>query len=417
MKDKKFLSAKESDPVKMGWMQGFPPPESRLIQAEDGSFFTFPKLRYSVCHMRQFLTTVNVLRGQEPIVPLQYAIDDEINKVTFRPWDSDKTMTWEESLWENYTDGILILHKGKIVQERYFGCLTETGSHVAMSVTKSFTGIIAAMLVVEGLLKPDELVTQYLPELKNTAFDNATVRQVMDMTTTFQYSEDYADPNAEIWSYARAGNLLPKPQDYKGPSGFYDFLKTLKKENGHRHGEGFVYRTPNADLLGWIIASISGKSVATLLAEKIWSKLGMEMAAYYQVDGKGTPSVGTGFSASLRDMGRFGQVILNGGTRNGKRIIPEAVISEIRAGGSQKDFLMSNHPKLKGWSYKDMWWITHNDHGAFNARGIHGQVIYIDPMAEMVIVRFASHPIATNKANDAISQPAYYAIATYLMNK
>lgn len=98
----------------------------------------------------------------------------------------------------------------------------------------------------------------------------------------------------------------------------------------------------------------------------------MEQSAYYQVDAKGTPSAGGGLSAGLRDLARFGQMMLNGGTWRGERILPQAVISEIRAGASQDDFSQSDHPKLKGWSYKNMWWVTHNDHGAYAARGVHG---------------------------------------------
>lgn len=399
----------------MGWMQGFPPPDARVLSAADGSFFEFPALRWSVVHMRQFLPTTGVSRGLGAPAPFEYALDASIDSVAFTPWGAEESMTWEESLWKNYTDGILILHQGDVVFERYFGELTEAGKHAAMSVTKSFTGTLAAALVAEGTLDPDAPVTEYIPELKDSAFGDASVRQVMNMTTSLQYSEDYADPDAEVWLYAKAGNPFPKPDSYDGPVGYYEYLQTLEKAQGRGHGDAFAYKTPNADLLGWIIARASGKSVATLLSEKIWSKLGMEQSAYYQVDAMGTPSAGGGLSAGLRDMARFGQMILNGGMWQGERVLPEAAIADIREGGSQEKFAKSDHPKLEGWSYKDMWWITHNDHGAFAARGVHGQTIYIDPAAEMVIVRFASHPVAANAASDATSLPAYQAVAEYLI--
>ena len=154
--DRQFLSAVESDPIKMGWMQGFPPPEDKRLKLADGSFFEFPALRYSVAHMRQFMPTVNVSRGIEKTpIPFEYNLDENIDEVnaspvvsrqgtvdslTFVPWDSDESMTWLASLEKNYTDGILILHQGKIVYEKYFAALTEVGQHAAMSVTKSFTG-------------------------------------------------------------------------------------------------------------------------------------------------------------------------------------------------------------------------------------------------------------------------------------
>ena len=412
-----YPSAKETDPNEMGWMQGFPPPDSLLLSAADRSFFTFPKMRYSVCHMRQFLPTTNVERGNEPKSSLDYALDDQINDITFKPRGADTTMTWEQSLWKNYTDGILIMHEGKIMYERYFGCLSEMGKHAAMSVTKSFTGTLASILVAEGKLDPAASVSSIIPELKNSALGDATVRQVMNMTASLQYSEDYANPQAEIWVYAKASNPLPKPKDYEGPDGTFAYLQTLKKDKKRSHGDAFAYKTPNADALGWIVSRVTGKSVAQLLSEKIWSKLGMEQSAYYQVDSKGMPSTGGGLSLGLRDMARFGQLMLDNGRWNGEQVIPEEAVNDIRAGGSPEKFAKSDHPGLKGWSYKNLWWITHNKNGAYAARGVHGQTIYIDPAANMVIVRFASHPVAANAANDATSLPAYQAVADYLMDK
>ncbi len=136
----------------------------------------------------------------------------------------------------------------------------------------------------------------------------------------------------------------------------------------------------------------------------------------------GTPFAGGGFNAGLRDLARFGELIRNKGQWQGQQIIPQEAVEDIEKGGSQAAFAKSDHPKLKGWSYRDMWWscptgMTENEHRAFSARGVHGQAIYIDPKAEMVIVRLASHPVAGNAANDAHSLPAYQAVAEYLMSK
>lgn len=413
---KEFLSAKGSEPGKFGWMQGFPPPADKVLQTWDGSFFAFPAIRWSVVHMRQMLPTINVSRGLNAPTPLPYALDAAaIDALTFLPWGAKKPMTWEESLWENYTDGMLIMHRGKVVYERFFSELTATDVHAVMSLTKSFTGSLAAILVAEGKLDETRLVPFYVLELKNSAYGDATVRQVMDMTTALQYSEDYANPKADIWDFSAAGNPLPKPKDYKGPVGCYQYLETVKKQG--KHGEAFGYKTVNADALGWIIAKATGKSVNELLSEKIWSKLGMEQDAYYQVDALGTPFVGGGFNAGLRDMARFGELIRNKGNWNGQQIFPAAAVADIQKGGSKEAFARSGHPELKGWSYRNMWWMTENKDGAFAARGVHGQTIYIDPVAEMVIVRLASHPVAANSANDTTSLPAYQAVADYLKAK
>jgi CubicO group peptidase (beta-lactamase class C family) len=234
----------------------------------------------------------------------------------------------------------------------------------------------------------------------------------MDMTTGLQFSEDYGDPKAEIWAFSAAGNPLPKPKDYKGARSYYEYLQTIQKQG--EHGEAFGYKTVNTEVLGWIIARVSGLSVADLLSERIWRRLGMEQSAYFSVDGIGTPFAGGGLNAGLRDMARFGEMIRNKGRFMEQQIIPEAVVQDIRKGGSKSAFSKAGYT-LEGWSYRNMWWITHNEHGAFSARGVHGQTIYIDPTAEMVIVRFASHPVAFNAAIDPYSLPAYHALAKFLM--
>lgn len=207
--------------------------------------------------------------------------------------------------------------------------------------------------------------------------------------------------------------LLPKPKGYQGPVGYFEYLQTVKKQG--THGEAFAYKTVNADTLGWIVSKATGKTASDLLSERIWRKLGMEQDAYYQVDGKGNAFTGGGFNAGMRDLARFGELLRNQGNFNGEQLFPAKATQDIQKGGSIAAFEKSDHPGLKGWSYRNMWWITENDNGAYAARGVHGQTIYIDPSAEMVIVRFASHPIAANAANDATSLPAYQAVADYLM--
>ena len=414
LQDKNF-SAKESDPENFKWMQGFPPSPEKRLSAADGSFFRFPALRWSVMHMREFLPTINVSRGRSAPSDLSYDLDPGIDKVEFLPWGTDQKMTWNESLMKNYTDGILILHKGKVVYEKYFGELNEMKVHAVMSLTKSFTGTLASILVTEGLIDEDAVLTEYIPELSGSAFEDATVRQVMDMTTGLAFSEDYADPNAEIWAFSAAGNPLPKPADYQGPAGYYEYLQTVRKEG--EHGKAFGYKTVNSDALGWVISRVSGMKVSDYLSERIWSKLGMELDAYYQIDALGIPFAGGGFNAGLRDLGRFGELIRNHGAFQGEQIVPRKAILDIEGGGDREAFARSPYTKLEGWSYRNMWWMTHNEHGAYAARGVHGQTIYIDPEAEMVLVRLASHPVAGNGANDPYSLPAYHAVAKYLKSK
>ena len=383
--------------------------------ARDGSFFTPEALPNSVLRMREFMPTTNVPRNnEERVTPFRYALNEEaIDRVTFIPWGKNLPMSWRQSLDENHTDGIIILHRGRIVYERYFGQMNSNSVHALMSVTKSFTGTLAATLVAEDKLNPSMRVDYYLPELAGSGFGDATVRQVMDMTTAIHYSEEYTDPNAEVWGFSAAGNaMIEHPTGT--PQGFHDYIPTIRKD-GH-HGERFGYRTINTDVLGWIVERVGGAPIAQQLHDRIWSRMGMEQDAYYQVDATGTAFAGGGLNASLRDMARFGEMMRQGGKWHRKQIVPAEVVEDIRFGSDPAPFAASDYgKKLPGWSYRNMWWVSNNPNGAFMARGVHGQAIYIDPTAEMVIVRVASNPLASNTLNDPISLPAYQAVADYLM--
>ena len=395
----------------LGWMQGFPPPPEKLVTFDNPMSGAFPRNRWTFSHVRETVPTANVWRGSGAAAPLPTAPRD-LDGIAFQSLGGE-TLNFGQMLTRTYTDGVLVLHRGSVVYEKYAGALTPERPHLAMSVTKSFVGTLAAILVAEGRLDPAAPVTQYLPEMKDTAYGDATVRQVMDMTIGVKYSENYADPKAEIWDYARAGGLLAQGPGYAGPKSFYEFLRTLQKEGPH--GEAFAYKTVNAEVLAWILRRVSNLSLAELLSEKIWRRIGAEQDAYFTVDRIGTESGGGGLNTTLRDLARFGETMRNGGRANGQQVIPAAAIADIARGGGKAHFAKSGYALLPGWSYRDMWWVTHNEHQAYMARGIHGQSIYIDPKAEMVIVRYAAHPIAANAGNDPLTLPAFHAVAKALM--
>ncbi|MBM3392274.1 MAG: serine hydrolase [Betaproteobacteria bacterium] len=408
-----FPDAAASDPVKLGLMQGSPPAADKVVRWADGSAYKFPNTRWSFSNFRQMVPTSSVSRGNGAVSELPRVERADIDAVSFVPLGKDQPMSWAQSLAANYTDGIVVLHKGRIVYERYFGVLKPEGQHIAMSVTKSFFGTIGSMLVAEGLLDEKATVAQYVPELKDTAFGDATVRQVLDMVTGLKYTENYADPNSEIWAHVRAGNVLPRPPGYNGPQTFYEFLQTVKKDG--EHGQAFAYKTVNTDALGWVIRRVTGKSIGENLQERIWSKLGAEQDAYFTIDTVGNEFAGGGLNTGLRDLARFGEMMRLDGRFNGQQIVPKTVIDDIRKGGDKSQFAKAGYKTLPGWSYRNMWWVSHNEHGAYSARGIHGQTIYIDPKAEMVIARYASNPVPSNPFNDPVSLPAYHALARHLM--
>ena len=328
-----FPDAVATDPVAAGWMQGFPPAAAKIISFTPASN-GFPRTRWSFSHIRELVPTASVWHGRGPVSALPRA-ERDIGGVPFTDADGTRR-TFSDMLGLTYTDGILVMHKGRVVYEKYFGALDDQTPHIAMSVTKSFVGTLAAMLVADGKLDPAAPVTRYLPEMAGTAYGDATVREVMDMTVGVKYSENYADPKAEVWDYSRAGGMMPREPAYAGPKTFYEFLVTLKKDG--EHDQAFAYKTVNAEVLAWIVKRVSGQPLAKLLSERVWQKMGAENDAYFMVDSIGSESGGGGLNTTLRDLARFGETMRNGGRFNGHQVIPAEVVADIRRGGDPAKF-------------------------------------------------------------------------------
>ena len=155
---------------------------------------------------------------------------------------------------------IAVLHRGRLIYERYFGALKPHKPHIAMSVTKSFTGTLAGILIAEGKIDPQAPVTDYVPELKASAFGDARVHDVMDMTTGLKYTEVYTDKNSDVWGLRRANGMAPIPPGYEGATTIFDFLRAQQKQG--EHGKAFAYKTVNTDVLAWIIRRASGMKLS-----------------------------------------------------------------------------------------------------------------------------------------------------------
>jgi CubicO group peptidase (beta-lactamase class C family) len=380
----------------------------------DGSFFNFPQIRESVCDMRMFFPTKGVKPAEYNRYDFKTKYDESIAKVMFETLNGE-LISFEESLDLAKADGIIVLHKGKIVFERYYGFLEPDGTHAVMSVSKTLTGTLGAVLVAEGILDENKKVSYYVEELSGSAFGSATIRELLDMTTALDYDENYNNPNSRIWEFSQAGTPYPKPEDYTGAKSYREFLQTVK-QNG-KHGQKFAYKTINTDALAWVITKVCDKPLADLISERFFKPMGAHIEGYYQLDATGTEFAGGGFNAALRDLAAFGEMIRNDGFFNGKQIIPQGLMRDIIENSNANKFDKDSYPLLKGWAYRNMWWVMKNSDQAFCARGVHGQVIYINPVAETVIVRLASHPEASNSVNDPFSLPAYQAVADYLKTK
>ena len=232
---------------------------------------------------------------------------------------------------------------------------------------------------------------------------------VLDMLIGMEFAEDYLDPASVIWRFMRCTGMAPR-QAGNEPESIADFLPTIAKEGGH--GEAFAYREPNIFVLGWIVRRVTGSDLATLVSERIWQHIGAEHDSYFMVDSTGAE---TTTAATLRDFVRFGQLICEGGVVDGKRVIPAEVIDDICAGGDPALFAKAGYETMPGWSYRSQWWIRHvDDRRCPEARGAHGQVLYVDPTNDLVIGRFGSAPKPPSYLLDHVLLPTFDAITSAL---
>ncbi len=393
--------------AELGLMVGAPPPSDRRVTREN--FMGGPQNRWAYQHLRELFPTRAAARAAAAAPLPSRPIDLDSLEVQF---DEKRKSTLAEWLPRTYTDGFIVLHDGAVVYERYFNGQTPATAHLMFSGTKSFTGTLALMLIEDGKLDPQRTVASYLPELEHTAFADATVQQMLNMTNSIKFDETYDDPNSDIARFAAA---------FVSPNGsLYGYLQTLTKPNAHfANGEAFHYVTPDPEVIGWIIRRVTGKNLAQVLEARIWSKLGTDQNAYYWLDSEGTEMAGGGLNITLRDGARFGQMIIDDGVFNGQRVVSAAITKRIKQPGNPKVFgryYKDPWYHTVGYAYHDQWWTLNNAHKAVSAIGIHGQYIYIDPVARVVIVKQTSDPNAEGPVTDVETPAAMNAIAEHLMD-
>lgn len=404
-------SAAETDPAAMGWMTGHPVPAEKQVRWDDGSMWRFPQHRWAFSRFRDLVPTASIPRAGAAS-PLPRALRDDLDDVPLTTLDG-QVMTWREALAATYTDAILVMKDGVVVYERWFGIATPETQHILFSVTKSFVGTLAETLIDEGRLNPDARADSYVPELKGSGLGDASIRQILDMRTGLAFSEDYVAGQTGLTDVQRmsiAGAWGPRPADYAGPAAHHAFVASLGKNAPH--GGDFVYRTPNTQALQWIIERVTGQSLAAQIRDRYWQRLGMEQDAAIGVDRIGTAFGGGGLMASLRDIARFGEMMRLGGRHDGQQIVPPAAVERIFKGGDPAAFIATRYPGNLDGNYGSQWW--HRAGGQLMALGVHGQGIYIDRRAGVVIARLGSHPVATNRANMAVTMPAFDAVAAAL---
>ncbi|MBZ9848646.1 beta-lactamase family protein [Mesorhizobium sp. CA14] len=306
--------------------------------------------------------------------------------------------TVESFLKRSDTDGLTILKAGKLVGDWSAPHMPFGARHIIFSISKSVTAILAGILEGEGIFDLDAPVTEYIPEAKSSAYVDASVRNVLDMTVSLDFEEAYLDPESAFARYRRSTLWNPGG----GSESLAAFLMTIQRL-AEPHGKTYRYRSPNSDVLGILVERASGMRVSALLSEKLWLPLGAASEMSVTVDMEGTARTAGGMSMTPRDLARIGEMMRQGGTANGRRIVPEAWVHDtIATGGSfeawQRGTMAFLFPKGR---YRNKWYQTGHDSGAFCGIGIHGQWLYVNPKAEVVIAKMSSQPEPVDDKLDA----------------
>ncbi|HIB53242.1 MAG TPA: class C beta-lactamase-related serine hydrolase, partial [Nitrospirales bacterium] len=273
-------------------------------------------------HVREITSTIEISRGDGSVYQLP-STPKPISDIPVNNLDGEAGTIgyWLEA---SYTDGFLVLHEGNILAEVYMNSMSDDSYHNFFSMSKSFTGNLAGIIADRGQLDTNAKISKYVPEMKDGAYSNATVRHLLDMTVGIKYTEIYDDPDSDIYVYARASNASPNPDGLT----LYDVLPKYPKEG--EHGAQFHYVTANTDALGWVVQRASKRHLAELLSTEIWAKLGAERDAYVISDLNRTPWMGGGLNTTLRDAARFGLMMEQGGKINGKQVVPADFIKDIQ---------------------------------------------------------------------------------------
>lgn len=375
----------EPEQARTSMMQGFPAEPQRRVTWSN--WMRPPFNRWGFRNLARLRPTIDVAAGTQPPSSLPLELQ-ALDALVFES-QCGMSINVRDHLLASKTDAFLVLQNGRVVYERYFNGQRQQDRHIMFSVTKSLIGTLGENLVQQGVLNPDALTTEYVPELQGSAFGDATVCQLFDMAVGIAYSEVYDDPSSESSQYGYACGFQPAPSQYAQFESLYQYLPTLQKRG--EHGGFFHYVTATTEALAWVMERASGKPCDQML-QAVWEQLGCERDGYFMADPWGRSVAGAGFSATLRDMGRFGQLLANKGRANGQQLIAESAIDAMLAGNDPA--IYANNESFSAWtpgaSYRNQWYVFNDHSRALMAGGIHGQYLFVDFPSQVVIVKQSS---------------------------
>ena len=372
-----------------------------------GNWREAPYNRWAFSHVRELIPTANIAADRRPGEPLPRTKAD-LTQERFRLRDGG-TISLAEFLDATFTDGFMVLKRGSVVAEWWRNEEVGRKPHIVFSVSKSITAMFAGILASEGALDPEAPVVRYVPEVSGSAYGDATVRHLLDMTVSLDFVESYLDPNGAFAVYREATGwnpARPRLANY-----LHGFLATLGKAAGE-HGERYTYLSPNSDMLGWVIERATGARFADLLSDRIWKPMGAGFDAYITLDPRGASRTAGGICVMLEDLARFGEMIRNDGAVGGRQIIPRTWIEDIRNNGDPSLWRAADVIGfLPDGRYRSKWYVKGGGSEVMMAIGIHGQWLYIDHRAETVIAKQSSQPLPLDYPLDFMHLDVFDAIA------
>ncbi|KHA59479.1 hypothetical protein NL53_17240 [Vibrio variabilis] len=391
----------------LGVMQGFPAAEGK--QVTSANWVWYPYNRWSFQNVDKLLPTTDLVNGQ-PTALLRGETQDLL-PLTIKNAKGE-TLTIGELLDSHNTDAFMVLHNGKVVTEQYWNHMEQESTHWIASMTKSFTGLAAEILIDQGVIERSKKAQHYVPQLEGTALGSATIDQLLNMTAGTEWDESMAalqDKTSFARQYGNAAGTWPTGE---ASSGVFGILPNIQLKQAH--DKHFTYNSPQADTIGWVMSAATGKRVETLISELFFDRMGSEDRAYIMADTNTYAWATGGLNISLRDAAKFGQMMVDKGKVNGTKLFSEDVYHNITTGDASKFKGTPYDSRIPGGAYSSYFWLTNDDDGSFLAKGMFSQYIYMNPKKNIVIVRFASPQISSMPEYDLDMLTAFRAIAQSL---
>lgn len=366
-------------------MSGFPPVETDQVTL--ANWRTAPYIKWAFQHVREIVPSADIANSPDSVWQLESEHEDWSS---FSFQHGGEIYSLDRFVADTDTDGLAILHRGKVIYQRYANGMTSNTPHILMSVSKSLTAIIAGILIDKGALNPEQTVVSILPELKNSVYSDATVRHVLDMRVGLDFDEDYLATSGPIIEYRKSTNWNPLTAGEQATD-LRSFLASLKDKAGPDGGP-FHYVSTNTDLLGWILERSAGARFADLLSNLLWQPMGAQASGYITVDRLGAPRCAGGICVTLLDLARVGQLIVQGGRRNDKAIIPATWIEDMFGNGDPKawsDGDMISYLGERPMHYRNKWYVLRDRAIAFGL-GVYGQNVFVDRTNEIVVAKVSS---------------------------